>query len=54
MVIWIETHVADPEIGFIKLEDTAIVTTDGCEDVAADGRGWNVVGGGAADQPTKS
>jgi Xaa-Pro aminopeptidase len=44
MVISIETHVADPEIGFVKLEDTAIVTADGCEDVAAHGRGWNMFG----------
>jgi Xaa-Pro aminopeptidase len=44
MVISIETHVADPEIGFVKLEDTAIVTVDGREDVAAHGRDWNVFG----------
>jgi Xaa-Pro aminopeptidase len=44
MVISSETHVADPEIGFVKLEDTAIVTVDGCEDVAAHGRDWNMFG----------
>jgi Xaa-Pro aminopeptidase len=44
MVISIETHVADPEIGFVKLEDTVIVTADGCEDIAAHGRDWNIFG----------
>jgi Xaa-Pro aminopeptidase len=44
MVLSIETHVADPEIGFVKLEDTVIVTGDGHEAVGDDGRGWNALG----------
>jgi Xaa-Pro aminopeptidase len=45
MVLSVETHVADPEIGFVKLEDTVIVTSDGPEAVGDRGRGWNRVGG---------
>jgi Xaa-Pro aminopeptidase len=45
MVLSIETHVADPDGGFVKLEDTAIVTADGYEPVGDRGRGWNVLGG---------
>ncbi len=45
MVLSVETHVADPQVGFVKLEDTVIVTSDGAEPVADHGRGWNAVGG---------
>jgi len=44
MVLSIETHVADPQIGFVKLEDTVIVTAGGHEAVGGHGRGWNVLG----------
>jgi Xaa-Pro aminopeptidase len=44
MVLSIETHVADPGIGFVKLEDTVIVTNGGHEAVGDHGRGWNVLG----------
>jgi len=45
MVVSVETHVVDPEAGFVKLEDTIFVTEDGWEAPADFGRGWNVVGG---------
>lgn len=44
MVLSIETHVADPQLGFIKLEDTVIVTADGHEALGDHGRGWNALG----------
>jgi Xaa-Pro aminopeptidase len=41
MVISVETTLQHPKRGFIKLEDTAIVTAGGC-DIYGDGaRGWN-------------
>jgi Xaa-Pro aminopeptidase len=45
MVLSIETHVADPASGFIKLEDTLIVTSTGHEAAGDHGRDWNRVGG---------
>jgi len=45
MVLSIESQIADPEIGFVKLEDTVIVGEDGLEPVADHGRGWNRIGG---------
>ena len=30
-----------PRRGFIKLEDTVVVTKDGCEGYGDHGRGWN-------------
>jgi Xaa-Pro aminopeptidase len=45
MVLSIETHVADPEIGFVKLEDTVFVTREGHDAVGDSGRGWNPLGG---------
>lgn len=45
MVLSIESQVADPRLGFVKLEDTVIVTADGPEAVADHGRGWNSIGG---------
>jgi Xaa-Pro aminopeptidase len=45
MVLSVETHVADPQVGFVKLEDTVIVTPDGADAVADHGRGWNAIAG---------
>jgi Xaa-Pro aminopeptidase len=45
MVLSIETHVADLAIGFVKLEDTVIVTPDGHEAAGDRARGWNALGG---------
>lgn len=45
MVLSIESQVVDPQLGFIKLEDTVIVTADGPEPVADHGRGFNPIGG---------
>jgi len=44
-VLSIESWVEDPEIGFVKLEDTLIVTDDGHEAPGDQGRGYNVVHG---------
>jgi Xaa-Pro aminopeptidase len=52
MVISIETTMAHPKRGFIKLEDTVAVTNDGYEGFGDTGRGWNRAGIGAA--PPKS
>jgi Xaa-Pro aminopeptidase len=41
MVISIETTMAHPNRGFIKLEDTIAVTQEGCEGFGDKGRGWN-------------
>jgi Xaa-Pro aminopeptidase len=41
MVISIETTMAHPERGFIKLEDTVAVTEEGCEGFGDGGRRWN-------------
>jgi len=41
MVISIETTMAHPRRGFIKLEDTVAVTEGGCESFGEKGRGWN-------------
>jgi Xaa-Pro aminopeptidase len=41
MVLSIETTMAHPERGFIKLEDTVAVTEEGCEGFGDRGRGWN-------------
>jgi Xaa-Pro aminopeptidase len=41
MVISIETTMAHPKRGFIKLEDTVAVTEEGCEAFGDRGRGWN-------------
>jgi Xaa-Pro aminopeptidase len=45
MVLSVETHAIDDEVGFVKLEDTVIVTAGGCEPCGDHGRGWNPVGG---------
>jgi Xaa-Pro aminopeptidase len=41
MVISIETTLLHPARGFIKLEDTVVVTDDGHEVYGEDARGWN-------------
>ena len=48
MVISIETTIAHPRRGFIKLEDTVAVTDSGWEAFGDRGRGWNRAGGAAA------
>jgi Xaa-Pro aminopeptidase len=44
MVISIETTMAHPKRGFVKLEDTVLVTDGGCEGLGDGGRGWNKAG----------
>jgi Xaa-Pro aminopeptidase len=46
MVVSIETTMAHPKRGFIKLEDTILVTDTGHEALGDGGRGWNAAGGG--------
>jgi Xaa-Pro aminopeptidase len=41
MVISVETTLLHPRRGFIKLEDTAVVTDPGCEIYGDRARGWN-------------
>ena len=41
MVLSIETTMAHPKRGFIKLEDTIAVTEEGCVSFGDQGRGWN-------------
>lgn len=41
MVLSVETTMAHPRRGFVKLEDTIAVAPDGCELFGAHGRGWN-------------
>lgn len=45
MVISIETTMSHPTRGFIKLEDTVLVTDEGHEALGDGGRGWNKAGG---------
>lgn len=45
MVLSIETHAIDEQVGFVKLEDTVIVTDDGYEACGDHGRDWNQLGG---------
>ncbi|MBR0848135.1 aminopeptidase P family protein [Bradyrhizobium diazoefficiens] len=44
MVVSIETTMKHPKRGFIKLEDTVVVTPTGYEIYGEDGRGWNLGG----------
>jgi Xaa-Pro aminopeptidase len=44
MVISIETTMNHPKRGFVKLEDTLLVTESGCEALGDGGRGWNKAG----------
>jgi Xaa-Pro aminopeptidase len=43
MVLSIETGITHPEVGYVKLEDTIIVTAEGHEAVGDAARGWTVV-----------
>jgi Xaa-Pro aminopeptidase len=45
MVLSIESTMAHPKRGFIKLEDTVLVTKNGYEALGDSGRGWNKAGG---------
>jgi Xaa-Pro aminopeptidase len=40
-VVSVETTLAHPERGFIKLEDTVVVTPKGFDVYGEGGRGWN-------------
>jgi Xaa-Pro aminopeptidase len=44
MVVSVETTLAHPQRGFIKLEDTVVVTADGHEIYGDRARGWNRAG----------
>jgi Xaa-Pro aminopeptidase len=44
MVVSIETTMSHPKRGFIKLEDTVLITKDGHEALGDGGRGWNKAG----------
>ena len=44
MVVSIETTIARPECGYLKLEDTVAVTATGCQGFGDTGRGWNPIG----------
>jgi Xaa-Pro aminopeptidase len=41
MVVSVETTLAHPQRGFIKLEDTVVVTDAGFDIYGEGGRGWN-------------
>jgi Xaa-Pro aminopeptidase len=43
MVVSIETLIATPRLGYLKLEDTVAVTPTGHEVYGAGARGWNVI-----------
>jgi Xaa-Pro aminopeptidase len=45
MVVSVETTLMHPARGFIKLEDTVVVTDDGHEVYGEGARGWNKAGG---------
>jgi len=45
MVLSIETDLRNPDVGFVKLEDTVVVTEDGCEGFGDDARDWVVAEG---------
>ena len=44
MVLSIETGIKHPEVGFVKLEDTVVVTETGYEAYGDWGRDWNIIG----------
>ncbi len=48
MVVSIETAIKHPSRGYIKLEDTVVVTNYGCEGFGDDFRGWNRANAGGA------
>jgi Xaa-Pro aminopeptidase len=43
-VVSVETTLKHPTRGFIKLEDTVVVTETGHEIYGEGGRGWNIAG----------
>jgi len=43
MVLSVETELVDSVVGYVKLEDTVVVTEDGAEAYGDAGRGWNAV-----------
>ncbi len=43
MVLSIETTLVDPDLGYVKLEDTVAVTATGAEGLGDGGRGWNLI-----------
>ncbi len=45
MVLSLETTMRHPQVGYVKLEDTVVVTDVGCEGYGDSARGWNVAGG---------
>jgi Xaa-Pro aminopeptidase len=45
MVLSIETDLRNPEVGFVKLEDTVVVTDDGYEAFGDDARDWVIAAG---------
>ncbi len=45
MVLSLETTMRHPQVGYVKLEDTVVVTDTGCEGYGDSARGWNVAGG---------
>lgn len=47
MCLSIETTMRHPRRGFVKLEDTVLVTAEGWEGLGDRGRGWNRAGAGA-------
>ena len=44
MILSIETTMGHPKRGFVKLEDTVLVTDTGYEAMGDGGRGWNTAG----------
>jgi Xaa-Pro dipeptidase len=50
MVLSVETTLLHPARGFIKLEDTVVVTETGYEPLGDAGRGWNRAGGLSPEQ----
>ncbi len=46
MVLSLETTMRHPKRGFVKLEDTVLVTPTGCEGLGDAGRGWTPAGTG--------
>ena len=54
MVISIETTMAHPKRGFIKLEDTIAVTEDGYEGLGDTWRGWNRAGVGVTQTKSRA
>ena len=43
MVVSIETTLRNPALGFVKLEDTVVVTDAACDAYGDSAQGWNVV-----------